>query len=183
MRFLEGMRPRQARTVLWFATGIVSVVSALLLVTGLLVPGFLIDENESSAQPPEASDSETQGGDPADERPWAVLHPGPQPLTPDAAVARVATRFVGQLNAGRAAGAVEMLCPDTRRLIRGPVVWTATHMARLRITTPLKHVARPGYVTIHFVGVIQGRQRRGTIGIDADAKGQPRCVSAFYSVG
>jgi hypothetical protein len=182
MRFLEGMRPRQARTVLWFATGIVAVVSALLLVTGLLVPGFLIDENESSAQPPEASDSEPQS-DPADERPWTVLHPGPQPLTPDGAVARVATRFVGQLNAGRAAGAVEMLCPDTRRLIRGPVVWTATHMARLRISTPLKHVARPSYVTIHFVGVIQGRQRRGTIGIEADAKGQPRCVSAFYSVG
>jgi hypothetical protein len=182
MRFLEGMRPRQARTVLWFATGIVAVVSALLLVTGLLVPGFLLDENESSAQPPEASDSETQR-DPADERPWAVLHPGPRRLTPDAAVARVATHFVGELNTGRAAGAVEMLCPDTRRLIRDPVVWTATNMARLRITTPLKHVARPGYVTIHFVGVIQGRQRRGTIGIDADVKGQPRCVSAFYSVG
>jgi hypothetical protein len=181
MRVLEGMRPRQVRPIVWLATGIVAIVVTLLLITGLLVPGFLLDEGESSALP-EASGPAAQS-QPSEELPWAALHPSPRRLTPDAAVARLATIFVGQLNAGRATEAVEMLCPDKRRLIRTPVVWTATNRPMLRITTPLKDVARPGYVTIHFVGVIQGQQRRGTLGIDTDPKGIARCVSAFYSVG
>jgi hypothetical protein len=181
MRFLEGMRPRQARPVVWLATGIASVFVALLLVTGLLVPGFLLDESESSALPEALSTDDSDR--PAKEPPWAAVHLSHLNLTPDVAVARLATRFVSHLNAGQAAGAVEMLCPDKRRLIRNAVVWTANHVGTLRITTPLADAARPGYVTIHFVGVIEGRQRRGTAGIDADAQGHPRCVSAFYSVG
>lgn len=178
---LVGMRPRRARTVVWFASGIVALVAVLLLVTGLLVPGFLLDESESSALLDRPT-SEPADGQP-DELPWAQQHPSPRKLTPDAAVGRLVARFVTQLNAGRAADAVEMLCPDKRRPIHGAVVWTARHEARLRVTTPTKNASRPGYTTIHFAGVIQGHQRRGTIGIDADAKGRPRCVSAFYSVG
>jgi hypothetical protein len=163
---------------LWWAASAVTVVSALFLVTGLLVPGFMLDESESSPVSEDPSEAA-----PTSEPPWAVLHPAPRRLTPDGAVRRIVTLFVGGLNAGRATDAVEMLCPDKRRLIRGSVVWTATNEAQLRATTPLARAARPGYVTIRFAGEIQGRQRRGVIGLDADPAGRPRCVSTFYSVG
>jgi hypothetical protein len=172
---LEGAPGR--RTLLSLAAGVI-VVASLLLVTGLAVPGFMNDPSESSALPDAPA-----AASPGTERPWAQLHPSPRKLTPDAALARLAGGFVDRLNGGRAADAVEMLCPDKRRLIRGAVVWTATHRPHLRITTPFKNAARPGYVTVKFVGVIGGHQRRGTIGIDADRAGRSTCVSAFFSVG
>lgn len=100
-----------------------------------------------------------------------------------AAVARLATGFVDRLNGRRAADAVEMICPDKRRLIRGAVVWTAIHRPHLRITTRFENAVRPGYVTIAFDGTVGGHKRRGTFGLDADRTGRPVCVSAFYSVG
>jgi hypothetical protein len=165
---------------LWWTASAVTMLSALFLLTGLLVPGFMLDESESS---PMSDDSGTPSAAPTSELPWADLNPAPQRLTPDAAVRRMVTLFVGGLNDGRAADAVAMLCPDKRRLIRGSVVWTATHDAQLRATTPLQQAARPGYITIRFAGAIQRHQRRGVIGLDADQTGRPRCVSTFYSVG
>jgi hypothetical protein len=167
--------PTHRTQALWWTAGAVTVVSALFLVTGLAVPGFLRDENESSASPGES----TAG---ASELPWAQQHPSLSELTPDEAVHELVATFVDRLNAGEAAGAVEMLCPGRRRLIRGSVVWTATHQAELRVPT-LSEAARPGYVTVRFDGVIQGRERRGTIGLDADPQGRPSCVSTFFSVG
>jgi hypothetical protein len=166
------------RHVLLGLVASVIVVASLLLVTGLAVPGFMNEPNQSSALPDTSANSA-----PDEELPWALLHPSPRKLPPDAAVARLATGFVDRLNGGRAADAVEMLCPDKRRLIRGAVVWTATHRPHLRITTPFENAARPVYVTVRFGGTIGEHQRRGIIGLDADRTGRPSCVSAFYSVG
>jgi hypothetical protein len=173
----EGV-PGRRHLLLGLAAGVI-VVASVLLVTGLVVPGFMHDPNESSALP----DAPAGSASPGTQLPWALLHPSPRKLTPDAALARLATGFVDRLNGRRPADAVEMLCPDKRRLIRGAVVWTAMHRPRLHITTPFKNAARPGYVTVKFDGAIGGHQRRGTIGIDADRVGRPHCVSAFYSVG
>ncbi|HYJ66587.1 MAG TPA: hypothetical protein VEX15_02875 [Nocardioidaceae bacterium] len=177
MTQLEGPQERRRR-LLSLTAGAIVVVS-LLLVTGLAMPGFMDDSGRGSPLP----ETPTGSVSPGSEQPWAQLHPSPRKLTPDAALARLATGFVGRLNGHRAADAVEMLCPDKRRLIRGAVVWTATHRPHLRITTPFKNAARPGYVTVKFVGAIGGHQRRGTIGVNADRAGRPNCVSAFYSVG
>lgn len=176
MRGRQGA-PTHRRRALWWIASAVTIGSALFLVTGLLVPGFMLDEGESSPAPDEAGPGRSS------EEPWAERQPSLRDLTPDEAVRRLVTTFVDRLNTGRAADAVEMVCPDKRRLIRGSVQWTATHQAQLSVTTPLTDVARPGYATVRFGGAIQGRQRRGTIGLDADAHGRPSCVSAFFSVG
>lgn len=171
-----------ARTrALWWTAAAVTIASALFLVTGLVVPGFMLDQSESSTIDDDSGAA--AGSSRETELPWAQRHPPPQRMTPDAAVRWMVTTYVGRLNSGRAADAVDMLCPDKRRLIRGSVVWTATHRARLRVTTPLAHAARPRYVTVRFAGDIQGRHRRGVIGLDADPRGRPHCVSTFYSVG
>jgi hypothetical protein len=166
----------------WISLGATCVVTVTLLVTGLVVPGFLLDRGESSALPDPQPDTATPL-DRARELPWALVHLDQSTLTPDAATAVVARQFMTRLNTGHVVGAVEMLCPTKRRPILSAVVWTARRPADLRIVTPLVHAARPGYITIRFAGTIDRRPRRGAFGIDANPGGQPRCVSAFYSVG
>lgn len=166
---------------LWWTAAALTTVSALFLVTGLVAPGFLRGDTESSAVRDESGAATSAS--PQAELPWARRNPPPRRLTPDGAVRRMVTIYIDRLNSGRSADAVDMLCADKRRPIRGAVVWTATHRARLRVTTSLAHAARPGYATVRFAGAIDGQRRRGAIGIDAGPKGQPRCVSTFYSVG
>lgn len=176
----EGGLSRRVQTLGWLAAGIGTALAAIFLVTGLIVPGFLTSQNRSSALSDAPSGATKPDRSP--DLPWAREHPGLRKLAPDAAVARLARTFVGRINAGRAAAAVEMVCPDKRRVIRDSVTWTAAHTARLRLTTPLDRVARPRYVALRFAGVVHGRERRGTIGLDAGPTGRPSCVSAFYSV-
>jgi hypothetical protein len=165
----------------WISLGATCVISVTLLVTGLIAPGFLLDRGESSAltDPPEKA----APADRSRELPWALVHLDQGRLTPDAATAVVARQFITRLNTGHVVGATEMLCPTKRQPIRSAVVWTARQAANLRIVTPLRDAARAGYIAIRFAGTIDRQPRRGAFGIDANPGGQPRCVSAFYSIG
>src|SRR5262245_58625675 len=162
----------------WISLGATCVLSVALLVTGLIAPGFLLDRGESSAltDPPGAAAPVDQSA----ELPWALVHLDQRRLTPDVATAVVARQFMIRLNTSNVVGAVEMLCPTKRRPIQSAVVWTARQPADLRIVTPLRRAARPGYITIRFAGTIDSRPHEGAFGIDANPGGQPRCVSAFY---
>ena len=155
------------------------MIAVTLLVTGLVVPGFLIERSKSSALPDSSNPAP-----PAEshEAPWAHRHLNPR-LAPDAAIDLMSRQFMSRLNTGQVGAAVDMLCPLKRDVIRDAVVWTARHRADLQIVTPMDHAARPFYAIIRFVGAIEGRPRRGTFGIDAGRKGEPLCVSTFYSVG
>lgn len=169
----------RARHLWWISGGAICVIAVTLLVTGLVVPGFLIERSKSSALPDSSG-----AAAPADshERPWAIRHLNPR-LAPDAAVDLLSRQFVSRLNTGHVAAAIDMLCPMKRDVIRDAVIWTARHRADLQIVTPMDHAAAPGYIIVRFVGAIEGKPRRGTFGIDAGPKGEPLCVSTFYSVG
>ena len=154
------------------------MIAVTLLVTGLIVPGFMIERSKSSALPEPSNTAPPSEA----HKPWALRHLNPR-LAPDASVDLLSRQFVSRLNIGHVAGAVDMLCPLRPNVIRDAVVWTARHRADLQIVTPMDHAAGPGYVIIRFVGAIEGKPRRGAFGIDAGPRGEPRCVSTFYSVG
>lgn len=155
------------------------MIAVTLLVTGLVVPGFLIERSKSSALPESPNAAPLSK---SHEPPWALRHLNPR-LGPDAAVDVMSRQFVSRLNTGQVAGAVGMLCPLKRDVIGDAVIWTARHRADLQIVTPMDYAAEPGFAVIRFAGAIEGRPRRGTFGIDAGPKGEPLCVSTFYSVG
>ena len=155
------------------------MIAVTLLVTGLVVPGFLIERSKSSALPGSSGPVPPAR---THERPWALRQLNPR-LAPDAAVDLLSRTFMSRLNTGQVAGAIDMVCPLKRDVIGNAVVWTARHRADLQIVTPMGHVAGAGYVIVRFVGAIEGRPRRGIFGIDAGPRGEPLCVSTFYSVG